>query len=268
MQALIESTPQSGSLPFYQPIHKELAIFEHAFEHHLPLLLKGPTGTGKSRFVQHMAAKLQRPLITVACHEETSAVDLLGRYLVRGADTLWMDGPLTRAVRTGAILYIDEIAEARPDTIVVLHSLTDDRRILYLDRHDEEIQAHPLFFLVASFNPGYQSSWKQLKPSTRQRFVSLHFAYPPPDLETKIVHTESGLPSDKAERLVKMASKMRNLHHLGLAESVSTRLLVDAAKLIHSGLPPRLACEAAIAEPLSDERDVVSALMDVVALYL
>jgi nitric oxide reductase NorQ protein len=255
------------AMPYYQPVRREIEVFEHAAKHKLPLLLKGPTGTGKSRFVQYMAARLDRRLITISCHEETSAVDLLGRYLVRGAETIWMDGPLTRAVREGAILYIDEIAEARPDTIVVLHSLTDHRRVLYLDRHDEEIEAAEGFLLVASFNPGYQGAWKELKPSTRQRFVCLNFSYPSVELETDIVAAESGLAKKQAMQLVKMAGKMRGLHHLGLAESVSTRLLVDAARLMASGLPPRLSCEVAVVEPLTDDREAVEALLTVAALY-
>lgn len=254
-------------LPFYKPVGHEVEVFEKAHANHLPLLLKGPTGTGKSRFVEYMAARLEIPLITVVCHEETSAVDLLGRYLVRGDETVWMDGPLTRAVRQGAILYIDEIAEARPDTVVVLHSLTDHRRRLFLDRHDEEIEAPDSFMLIASFNPGYQGSWKELKPSTRQRFVSLSFDYPSADLEAEIVQQETGLKPKLCRQLVALATKIRNLHHLGLTESVSTRLLVDAARLIHAELPPRLACEVSVVEPLTDERDVATSLKDIVALY-
>jgi nitric oxide reductase NorQ protein len=254
------------SLPFYLPVGKEVEVFEYASKKKLPLLLKGPTGSGKSRFVQYMASRLGQKLITVTCHEETSAVDLLGRYLVRGAETVWQDGPLTRAVREGAILYIDEIAEARPDTIVALHSLTDFRRVLYLDRHDEELQAPDSFLLVASYNPGYQGSWKELKPSTRQRFLSMSFDYPAPKLESQIVQMETGVEHGVAKKLVKLAGKIRNLTTLGLAESASTRLLVDAALLIESGLPPRLSCEVAIAEPLSDERETVAAIRDLIAM--
>lgn len=267
VETMQETEEMEQELPFYQPVRKEIEVFTHAAKHGLPLLLKGPTGTGKSRFVQYMAARLKRRLLTVSCHEETSAVDLLGRYLVKGAETIWMDGPLTRAVREGAILYIDEIAEARPDTIVVLHSLTDHRRVLYLDRHDEEIVAADDFLLVASFNPGYQGAWKELKPSTRQRFVALHFDYPAPNLEALIVRAESGASEKIAAQLVKLAGKIRNLHHLGLAESVSTRLLVDAAKLIQTGLPARLSCEVGIVEPLTDDREIVVSLIDLVALH-
>src|SRR5690606_13621504 len=204
-----------------------------------------------SRLVEYMAHTLGVELVTVSCHDETSAVDLLGRYLVLGADTVWQDGPLTRAVRTGAIIYLDEIAEARPDTIVALHSLTDHRRTLYLDRHNETLAAPDSFMLVASFNPGYQKGWKELKPSTRQRFISLTMNYPPADVETEIIIAESDVETATATRLVRLAAKIRSLVDMGLAESASTRLLVDAAKLIACGLPPRLACEVAVVEPLT-----------------
>lgn len=255
-------------LPYYRPIRRECEVFSHAFSHQLPLLLKGPTGTGKSRFVEFMAETLKVGLITVSCHDETSAVDLLGRYLVKGHDTYWQDGPLTRAVREGKIIYLDEIAEARPDTLVVIHSLTDHRRELYLERHNESLKAPPQFMLVASFNPGYQRSFKELKPSTRQRFISLHFDYPKPEVEIEILHAETKVDLSIAKSLVTIANKVRNLVELGLAESVSTRLLVDAAKLIGAGLPPRLACEVAIAEPLSDDRQTIRALNDLISLIL
>ena len=203
-------------IPYYQSVGRETEIFEHAFKNQLPLLLKGPTGTGKSRLVEHMAATLGVPLITVSCHEETSAVDLLGRYLVIGAETEWQDGPLTRAVRSGAIIYLDEVAEARPDTIVILHSLTDHRRTLFLDRRDESIVAPESFMLVASFNPGYQRGWKELKPSTRQRFIGLTMNYPSASLEAEIVEKETGVATDVAKRLVQIAVKIRNLVELGL----------------------------------------------------
>lgn len=255
------------TLPYYRPVGPEMAIFEHAWRRKLPLLLKGPTGTGKSRFVEHMAAKLELPLITVSCHEETSAVDLLGRYLVQGAETYWQDGPLTRAVRMGAILYLDEIAEARPDTIVVLHSLTDHRRELFLERHNESLKAPPEFMLVASFNPGYQRGIKELKPSTRQRFLALSFDYPSAEVETEILRAETGLDAGRAGKLVQMANKIRKLVEWGLAETVSTRLLIDAGALIADGLPPRLACEVGIAEPLTDEFETRMALRDLIALH-
>ncbi len=256
------------ALPYYRPVGREVEIFEHAFANRLPLLLKGPTGSGKSRFVEHMAAKLGRELITISCHDETSAVDIVGRYLIKGSETVWQDGPLTRAVREGAIVYLDEIAEARPDTIVAIHALTDHRRSLYIERRNETLCAPEGFMLVASFNPGYQHGGKELKPSTRQRFVSLYFSYPNREIETEIVAAETGLAADKAVRLVRIAEKIRSLVELGLAESASTRLLVDAGKLIESGLPPRLACEVAIVEPLADERDTAAALNDIISLMV
>lgn len=263
--APLAETP-SIALPYYRPVGREVEVFEHAWQRRLPLLLKGPTGTGKSRFVEYMAARLGRELITVSCHEETSAVDLLGRYLVQGAETLWHDGPLTRAVRQGAILYLDEVAEARPDTLVVLHALTDHRRSLYLERRNESLSAPPEFMLVASFNPGYQRGIKELKPSTRQRFLGLSFDYPSAGVEAEIVRSESGVAAPVAERLVSLAGKVRKLVELGLSETVSTRLLVDAAQLIADGLPPRLACEVGIVEPLSDEADTRLALKDLIAM--
>lgn len=257
---------ESMAMPYYRPVAREIEVFEHAWRRRLPLLIKGPTGTGKSRFVEHMAARLQRDLITVSCHEETSAVDLVGRYLVQGAETVWQDGPLTRAVRSGAILYLDEIAEARPDTMVVLHSLTDHRRSLYLDRRNESLAAPAEFMLVASFNPGYQRGIKELKPSTRQRFLGISFDYPIAEIETEIVIAESGVDRTQAARLVAFAAKVRKLVELGLSETVSTRLLVDAGQLIADGLAPRLACEVGIIEPLTDESDSRGALKDLVAM--
>lgn len=260
--------PMSPSdLPYYRPVAQEIQIFEHAWKRRLPLLLKGPTGSGKSRFVEHMAAKLGQQLITVSCHEETSAIDLLGRYLIQGAETVWQDGPLTRAVRQGAILYLDEIAEARPDTIVVLHSLTDHRRELYLERHNETLKAPDNFMLIASFNPGYQRGIKELKPSTRQRFLALSFEYPAPGVETEIIMAETGLDQARSSKLVQMAAKIRKLVEWGLAETVSTRLLIDAGMLMADGLAPRLACQVGIAEPLSDEADTRQALHDLIALH-
>ncbi|MDP2316377.1 MAG: CbbQ/NirQ/NorQ/GpvN family protein [Pseudomonadota bacterium] len=258
--------PAAADLPWYRPVGQECLLFEHAYRHNLPLLLKGPTGCGKSRLVEHMAARLGRPLVTVSCHDETSAVDLLGRWLVRGEETVWQDGPVTRAVREGAILYLDEVAEARPDVIVVLHPLTDHRRRLFVERHDETVEAAPGFGLVVSFNPGYQRGLKELKPSTRQRFVAIHFDYPAPAVEQAVLEGETGCDPNVAKRLVALAGKMRSVRDLGLAEVPSTRLLVDAARLMASGLPPRLACQAAIVEPLTDDRDVARGLADLVAL--
>ncbi|MCA9490013.1 MAG: AAA family ATPase [Myxococcales bacterium] len=253
-------------LPWYQPVGQECAVFEHAYRDRLPLLLKGPTGCGKSRLVEHMAARLGRPLVTVPCHDDTNAVDLVGRYLVQGGETVWQDGPLTRAVRTGAILYLDEIAEARPDVIVVLHPLADHRRQLVVERHDEVLDASPEFMLVVSFNPGYQRGLKELKPSTRQRFVSMTLKTPAPELEAVILVGESSVDAAVAKRLVALANKIRHVDSLGLAEIPSTRLLVAAARLIASGLSPRLACDVAIVQALTDDDDLVTALRDLVAL--
>lgn len=249
---------------YYQPTGKEVEVFEHCFKNKLPLMLKGPTGSGKSRYVEYMASVLNKELISIVCHEETSTVDLLGRYIVKGANTEWIDGPLTQAVRKGAIIYLDEIAEARPDVLVVIHSLTDHRRKLYLERHHEVIDAPTDFMLVASFNPGYQKGYKELKASTRQRFVMMTFNYPDKDLEAEIIIKETGIEKSSAQKLVKIAGKIRGLVELGLSETVSTRLLVDAAKLIVSGLPPRLSCKVAIIETLTDDDDTQRALEDLI----
>ncbi len=254
--------------PFYRQVGKEIEVFEHAIKNKLPLLLKGPTGTGKSRFVEYMAFKMSLPLYTVACHEETSATDLIGRYIIKGSETIWQDGPLTRAVREGAIIYLDEIAEARPDVIVAVHSLTDFRRTLYLDKLGEEITADDDFMFIASFNPGYQRGFKELKPSTRQRFVSVSFEYPEPKVETEIIRKESGVDQETSRKLMKIGTKIRNLTELGLTETVSTRLLVDAGKLINTGLPKRLATEVAVVEPLTDDEDTLTALKDLVNLMI
>jgi nitric oxide reductase NorQ protein len=252
--------------PFYRPVGDECTLFEHAFTQRLPLLLKGPTGSGKSRFVEAMAARLGRPLVTVACHDETSAVDLLGRYLVRGGETVWQDGPVTRAVRQGAVLYLDEIAEARPDVIVVIHPLSDHRRKLVIDHHDEELDAAAGFMLVVSYNPGYQRGLKELKPSTRQRFVALPFDYPAAALEAEIISGETGLDPRACRKLAALGQKLRKLDHLGLAEAPSTRLLVGAARLIAAGMTPRRACVAAVVHPLTDDPEIAAALEEVVAL--
>lgn len=254
--------------PYYKTIGKEVEVFEHSFKNKLPILLKGPTGTGKSRFVEYMAYRMKKPLITVACHEETSATDLLGRYIIKGTETVWKDGPLTKAVKEGAIIYLDEIAEARPDVIVAIHPLTDFRRSLYLDKLGEEVLASDDFMFVASFNPGYQKGFKELKPSTRQRFVSLSFDFPNPKMEQEIIISETGVEEADAKRLVKIGNKIRNLTEMGLAETVSTRLLVDAGKLIHSGLGKRLAVEVAIVEPLTDDLDSLVALKEMTSMMI
>lgn len=258
--------PAEESAPYYRPIRNEVALFEHAFELRQPLLLKGPTGCGKSRFVEHMAHRLGRPLVTVACHDETSAADLLGRFLIQGGDTIWQDGPVSRAVRLGAVLYLDEFAEARSDVVVALHPLSDYRRRIYLDRLDEELVAQPGFMLVASFNPGYQHRLKDLKPSTRQRFVAISFTYPDPAIEIEIICAESGVDASVAKRLVSLANKLRRLDTLGLAEVPSTRLLVESARLMEAGFPPRQACRAALVEALTDDPEIAEGLSDAVAL--
>lgn len=254
--------------PFYKATGKEIEVFEHAYRNQLPILLKGPTGTGKSRFVEHMAHRLGKPLITVSCHEETSSTDLIGRFIIKGAETEWLDGPLTLAVRQGAVLYLDEIAEARPDVIVAVHPLTDHRREMFIDKLGQTLKAHDDFMLVASFNPGYQRGFKELKPSTRQRFVALSFQYPEPKLEAEILTSETGVAPDIALKLVNIGNKIRNLRELGLSETASTRLLVDAAKLIHTGLPKRLSVKVAIVEPLTDDPDTLAALTDLCDLMI
>ena len=254
--------------PYYHAIGKEIEVFEHAYTCKIPFLLKGPTGTGKSRFIEHMAHKLDKKLLTISCHEETSSTDLIGRFIIKGAETLWLDGPLTMAVKEGAIIYLDEIAEARPDVIVAIHSLTDHRRELFIDKLGETVKAHENFMLVASFNPGYQRGFKELKPSTRQRFVAMSFDYPEPKIESEILVQETGIDAGIAKKLVNIATKIRNLTELGLTETVSTRLLVDAAQLIHSGLSKRLSVHVAVVEPLTDDLEVVQALKDLSDLMI
>ena len=251
---------------YYKEINEEVAVFKAASSLKLPILLKGPPGCGKSRFVEAMSFSLDRRMITVSCNDETSAADLLGRYVIKGAETVWQDGPVTSAVREGAILYLDEIAEARDDIITVLHSLSDHRRELYIDRNNQVVKAPDTFMMVVSFNPGYQQGLKEMKPSTRQRFISMSFDYPEFSDEVEIVVKESGLDIKSTKKLVDIASKVRKLDELGLAETVSTRLLVGTAKLIKDGLNPRLACEVGIVQTLSDDPDITQGLKDLVAL--
>jgi nitric oxide reductase NorQ protein len=253
------------AVPFYRTVGDECAVFEAAHHHGLPLLLKGPTGCGKTRFVEHMAARLGLPLHTVACHDDLSAADLIGRYLLKGGETVWVDGPLTRAVREGGICYLDEVVEARKDVTVVLHPLSDDRRRLVIDRTGEELAAPASFMLVASYNPGYQSILKKLKPSTRQRFISIGFDFPDPATETAVLTAETGLDAARAGALVRLAGHIRNLSGMDLEEGVSTRLLVYAATLIVGGMSVDRALEAAIIAPLSDEPEVQQALRDLMA---
>lgn len=256
---------EGAAAPFYLPQGDECEIFNTAFRNQMPLLLKGPTGCGKTRFVAHMAAKLGRPLYTVSCHDDLSASDLIGRYLLKGGETEWVDGPLTRAVREGAICYLDEVVEARKDVTVVLHPLTDDRRILPIERTGETIAAGPNFMLVASYNPGYQNIMKTLKPSTRQRFLAIEFDFPAAGREVDIVSSESGLSKERTATLVRLAGKIRALKGQDLEEGVSTRLLVYCASLISGGMPVERAIRAAMIEPLSDDADVKQGLIDLTA---
>ncbi|NEW94311.1 CbbQ/NirQ/NorQ/GpvN family protein [Rhodopseudomonas sp. BR0M22] len=249
--------------PLYTPAGNECALFEHAWKRRVPLLLKGPTGCGKTRFVAHMAARLGLPLFTVSCHDDLTAADLTGRYLLKGGETVWVDGPLTRAVREGGICYLDEVVEARKDVAVVLHPLADDRRVLPLERTGEELQAPPHFMLVVSYNPGYQSLLKALKPSTRQRFAAIEFGFLAPEQEIAVVAAESGLPSERVAPLVALAGRLRKLRGHDLEEGVSTRLLVYCASLISEGLSVRDAVLAGLIEPLTDDADVKAALIEI-----
>ena len=251
--------------PYYLETGNEIGMFTAAYEARLPVMLKGPTGCGKTRFVEHMAWRLHRPLITVACHEDLFASDLIGRYLLKSDETVWVDGPLTRAVRTGAICYLDEIVEARKDTTVVIHPLTDNRRSLSIDKKGETISAHRDFMMVISYNPGYQSVLKDLKQSTRQRFVSLAFDYPPRDLEAQIVAREGRAEPSLAGQLVTLGEKIRNIREHGLTEGASTRLLIYAAQLIAGGISPVSACRAAVCQPLTDDQRVQETLEDLIA---
>ncbi len=263
-KTVFERDPASPEVPYYQPIGNECELFEQAYRRGLPLLLKGPTGCGKTRFVDHMAAKLGRPLYTVSCHDDLTAADLTGRYLLQGGETRWVDGPLTRAVREGGICYLDEVVEARKDVTVVLHPLTDDRRMLPLERTGELLRAPDSFMLVVSYNPGYQHILKSLKPSTRQRFVAKSFDFPPPQLERDIVARESGLPAPQCAALVNLAVRLRSLKGQDLEEGVSTRLLIYCATLIANGLPILEAAQATLVEPLTDDLDVQEGLLEAV----
>ena len=273
--------------PYYVATGDEVALFEAAFASKIPVLLKGPTGCGKTRFVEYMAWKLGRPLtivkgarrgrgdttptmqalplVTVACHEDLTASDLVGRYLLEGDSTRWIDGPLTRAVKAGAICYLDEVVEARKDTTVLIHPLTDHRRMLPIEKRGQVVEAREGFLLVISYNPGYQSALKDLKHSTRQRFISLEFTHPPKELEARIVAHESGVSEQIAQDLAKLGEKVRNLREHGLAEGVSTRLLVYTGKLIQKGIPPRRACQVGVVWALTDDRDVQRSIEEVVS---
>ncbi len=251
--------------PYYLPVGKEVELFESAYRHQIPVLLKGPTGCGKTRFMQYMAWRLKRPLITVSCHDDLTASDLVGRYLVRGGETVWVDGPLTTAVKAGGFCYLDEIVEARKDTTVVIHPLADDRRILPMEKRGEVLKAPPEFLLAISYNPGYQSVLKDLKQSTRQRFLALEFFYPRKEPETDIVMHESGVDRSTAAGLVSLGEKTRNLKDRGLTEGASTRLLIHAGKLITAGIEPRKACEVAVAGPLTDDHEMLGGLNEIIS---
>jgi nitric oxide reductase NorQ protein len=246
--------------PYYEPTGAEIALFEAAYASEIPVLLKGPTGCGKTRFMEYMAWKLKRPLITVSCHDDLTAADLVGRYLITNNETVWVDGPLAHAVRCGGICYLDEIVEARKDTTVVIHPLADDRRILPMEKHGELLHAPPEFLLAMSYNPGYQSVLKELKQSTRQRFVAIEFNYPHPALEKKIITAETGVAPDVADKLIRLAEMTRNLKGNGLDEGASTRLLVHAGKLIAHGIPACAACTGAVAAALTDDPELLRAV--------
>ena len=256
-----------GEKPHYVPIASECDYFAGAFNQQVPLLLKGPTGCGKTRFVERMAYEFGLPLITISCHEDLSAADLVGRYLFKDNQTVWEDGPLTLAVRYGGICYLDEIVEARNDTTVIIHSLTDHRRLLYIDKTQEVIHAHPRFLMALSYNPGYQTITKDLKESTKQRFCALTFDYPPVDVEARIVAEEAAISGDTSRILAEMAAKIRNLKGYGLNEGASTRLLVYAAKMIASGIDPNAACRITVADVLTDDVEIRDSIIDIVNLY-
>lgn len=251
--------------PYYRTIRNEIPLFTAAYAARLPMMLKGPTGCGKTRFIEHMAWRLGKPLITIACHEDMTAADLVGRFLLDTDGTVWHDGPLTLAARYGAICYLDEIVEARQDTTVIIHPLTDDRRILPLEKKNELVRAHPEFQLVISYNPGYQSVIKNLKESTKQRFAALNFDYPEETVEAEIVATESGIGQSEAALLVKIAARTRNLKGQGLDEGASTRMLIQAGRLISQSIPLAEACEVALVLPITDDPDMRAALSDAVA---
>jgi len=271
--------------PFYLPIADEVELFQAAFKQKIPVLLKGPTGCGKTRFVEYMAWKLGRPLtiikdadakgggeaiqalplVTVACHEDLTASDLVGRYLLEGETTRWIDGPLTRAVKAGAICYLDEVVEARKDTTVLIHPLTDHRRILPMEKRGQLLEAADDFLLVISYNPGYQSALKDLKHSTRQRFISVEFGHPPREVESRIIEHESGVDARVADDLAKLGEKVRNLKEHGLSEGVSTRLLIYAGRLVAQGITARRACQVAVVWALTDDLDVQQSIEEVVS---
>ena len=265
---IIQQPKASDIAPYYEPQGNEVAIFEAAYRKRLPVMLKGPTGCGKTRFLEHMAYQLKRALVTVSCHEDLTSSDLVGRFLLEGSSTVWQDGPLTRAVKAGAICYLDEIVEARTDSTVVIHSLTDHRRRLTIEKKGQEIDAHEDFLLVISYNPGYQTVLKDLKPSTKQRFIAINFDFPQEDVERKIVVNEvPGIDAELAAKLVATGRKGRMLKDHGLEEATSTRALVYAANMINAGLDPVNACQVAMVNPLTDDIELAEALMEIVKAH-
>ncbi len=253
--------------PYYRPVADEIELFEAAYAARMPMMLKGPTGCGKTRFMEHMAWRLKRPLITVACNEDMTASDLVGRFLLDASGTHWQDGPLTLAVRHGALCYLDEVVEARQDTTVVIHPLTDNRRVLPLDKKDELVAAHADFQLIISYNPGYQSILKDLKQSTKQRFGALDFNYPGHAIEAEIVVHEAGIDAAIADKLISVAERSRNLKGHGLDEGTSTRMLIYAGQLMARGIEPQAACRVALVRPLTDDPDMRDALDAIVRTY-
>jgi len=252
---------------YYLPQNQEVSIFNFAAQKQLPVLIKGPTGCGKTRFVEYMAEKLNRPIHTIACHDDLTAADLVGRYLIGTDGTYWQDGPLTKAVKEGGICYLDEVVEARKDTTVVLHPLSDHRRVMSISQTGEEIKAHENFMLVISYNPGYQNILKGLKPSTRQRFVAMSFDYPDSEKEVVIVCQESGIQKHVAQKLVALANDLRRLKDHDIEEAASTRLLIYAAMMIHAGMSAKEACRVCLAEPISDDSDTLAAIEQLINTY-
>ncbi len=267
MEAAVEEYKVENE-PYYLPVAQEVELFESAYAGRLPVMLKGPTGCGKTRFVEYMAYRLNRPLITVACHEDLSSTDLVGRFLLEGDETVWHDGPLTSAVKSGAICYLDEVVEARKDTVVIIHPLTDHRRRLPIEKLGTIVEAPPEFMLVVSYNPGYQSILKDLKQSTRQRFVAMEFDYPNAESETEIVAKEGGIDADVARDLVTIGQKVRNLRGHGLEEGVSTRLLIYAAQMIAKGIAPVDAAEVALVSPITDDRELQRSIREIVTTII
>jgi nitric oxide reductase NorQ protein len=265
---IVELPQAGGPVPYYEPQGDEVAVFEAAYRKRLPVMLKGPTGCGKTRFLEFMAHQLKRPLVTVSCHEDLTSSDLVGRFLLEGSATVWQDGPLTRAVKAGAICYLDEIVEARTDSTVVIHSLTDHRRRLTIEKKAQEIEAHEDFLLVISYNPGYQTVLKDLKPSTKQRFVAIHFDYPREEIERKIIVNEvPGVAPEIAAKLVAAGHKARLLKDHGLEEAASTRALVYAAHMINAGVEPVNACQVAMVNPITDDIELAEALLEIVKAH-